>query len=52
MNMVLYALYAAKQAGLEIPQQTWERAESGSAETKPKPAAGSIISLTTVPRGR
>ncbi len=27
MNMVIYALYAAKQAGLEIPQQTWERAE-------------------------
>lgn len=27
MNMVIYALYAAKQWGLEIPEQTWERAE-------------------------
>ena len=27
MNMVIYALYAAKQWGLEIPQQTWTRAE-------------------------
>ncbi len=28
MNMVIYALYAAKQWGLEIPQQTWTRAEN------------------------
>lgn len=27
MNMVIYALYAAKQWGIEIPEQTWERAE-------------------------
>lgn len=27
MNMVIYALYAAKQAGLKIPADTWERAE-------------------------
>lgn len=27
MNMVIYALYAAKQWGLEIPEQTWDRAE-------------------------
>lgn len=27
MNMVIYALYAAKQWGLEIPQDTWTRAE-------------------------
>ena len=27
MNMVIYALFAAKQWGLEIPQQTWNRAE-------------------------
>ena len=27
MNMVIYALYAAKQWGLEIPEQTWKRAE-------------------------
>ncbi len=27
MNMVVYALYAAKHAQLEIPQQVWERAE-------------------------
>ena len=27
MNMVIYALYAAKQWGLEIPKKTWERAE-------------------------
>ena len=27
MNMVIYALYAAKQWGLDIPQDTWERAE-------------------------
>ena len=27
MHMVIYALYAAKQWGLEIPQDTWERAE-------------------------
>ena len=27
MNMVIYALYAAKQWELEIPEQTWERAE-------------------------
>jgi len=27
MNMVIYALYAAKQWGLEIPQETWRRAE-------------------------
>ena len=28
MNMVIYALYAAKQWGLEIPQDTWTRAEN------------------------
>ena len=27
MNMVIYALYAAKQWGLDIPQDTWTRAE-------------------------
>ena len=27
MNMVIYALYAAKQWGLTIPQDTWTRAE-------------------------
>ena len=27
MNMVIYALYAAKQWGLDIPQDTWVRAE-------------------------
>ena len=27
MNMVIYALYAAKQWGLDIPQDTWNRAE-------------------------
>ena len=27
MNMVIYALYAAKQWGLDIPQDTWDRAE-------------------------
>ncbi len=27
MNMVIYALYAAKQWGLKIPRETWERAE-------------------------
>ncbi len=27
MNMVIYALYAAKQWGLEIPKDTWTRAE-------------------------
>ncbi|MCG9128933.1 hypothetical protein JT359_15190 [Candidatus Poribacteria bacterium] len=27
MNMVIYALYAAKQWNIDIPQQTWERAE-------------------------
>ncbi len=27
MNMVIYALYAAKQWGLQIPQDTWTRAE-------------------------
>ena len=27
MNMAVYALYAAKQWGLEIPQTTWTRAE-------------------------
>lgn len=27
MHMVIYALYAAKQWGLDIPQDTWERAE-------------------------
>ena len=27
MNMVIYALYAAKQAGLDIPADTWARAE-------------------------
>jgi hypothetical protein len=27
MNMVVYALYAAKQGGLDIPKATWERAE-------------------------
>ena len=27
MNMVIYALYAAKQWGLDIPQDTWKRAE-------------------------
>ena len=27
MNMVIYALYAAKQWGLDIPQDTWRRAE-------------------------
>ena len=27
MNMVIYSLYAAKQWGLEIPQETWIRAE-------------------------
>lgn len=28
MNMVIYALYAAKQWGLEIPEDTWTRAEN------------------------
>ena len=27
MNMVIYALYAAKQWGLDIPQDTWARSE-------------------------
>ena len=27
MNMVIYALYAARQWGLEIPKQVWDRAE-------------------------
>lgn len=27
MNMVIYALYAAKQWGVDIPQDTWARAE-------------------------
>ena len=28
MNMVIYALYAAKQWGLIIPKETWEKAEA------------------------
>ena len=52
MNMVIYALYAAKQWGLEIPEQTWERAEKWIRRNQTKiQGVGSIIWLTTVRLG-
>lgn len=48
MNMVIYALYAAKQWGLEIPQDTWTRAERWIRGIKPTRADGSIIWLKRV----
>ena len=43
MNMVIYALYAAKQWGLDIPQAVWTRAEQWIRRNQTETADGSII---------
>ena len=45
MNMVIYALYAAKQWNLQIPQDTWERAEKWIRGTQTE-TGGFLYSLT------